>query len=124
MATKEKDCTNICMTRISIEYKPHNLDSSVPILRARQTKLRDLSPELEAILNGMILEITGTALFQSHMFVFSSYIRNTALIVLGIFRRPVFSLKHDVSETRFYLRLRIVPIQFGPIDSAVSGDRS
>jgi hypothetical protein len=43
-----------------------------------------------------------------------------------IIHRPVFYLKHDVSETGFCLRFQVEPTQFGPKDTAVlrlwSGD--
>jgi hypothetical protein len=35
---------------------------------------------------------------------------------LDCFHRPVFILKHNVSETGFCLRLQVEPTQLGPID--------
>jgi hypothetical protein len=37
---------------------------------------------------------------------------------LDVIHRPVFYLKHDVSETGFCLRLLVEPPQLGPIDRA------
>jgi hypothetical protein len=33
-------------------------------------------------------------------------------------RRPVYFPKHNISETGFYLRLQVKPIQLDPIDRA------
>jgi hypothetical protein len=38
---------------------------------------------------------------------------------LDIIHRPVYSAKHDVSETGFCLRLQVKPTQLGPIDGAI-----
>jgi hypothetical protein len=38
--------------------------------------------------------------------------------ILGIIHRPVFYLKHDVSETRFCLRLEVEPTRMGRIEIA------
>jgi hypothetical protein len=38
------------------------------------------------------------------------------ITILGIIHRPVFYLKHDVSETEFCLRLEVEPTHLGPID--------
>jgi hypothetical protein len=43
---------------------------------------------------------------------------DTTIIILDIIHRPVFYLKHDVSETGFCLRLQGEPAQFGPINRA------
>jgi hypothetical protein len=32
--------------------------------------------------------------------------------------RPVFYLKHDISETGFCLRFQVEPTQLGPVDTA------
>jgi hypothetical protein len=44
---------------------------------------------------------------------------NITIIILDIIHRPVFYLKHDVSETGFGLRLQVEPTQMGPM--CVSG---
>jgi hypothetical protein len=41
---------------------------------------------------------------------------NTTLTILDIIRRPVFYLKHNVSETGFCLRLQMRPTKFGSND--------
>jgi hypothetical protein len=41
---------------------------------------------------------------------------NTITVFLDIIHRPVFYLKHKVSETGFCLRLQVIPTQLGPID--------
>jgi hypothetical protein len=38
---------------------------------------------------------------------------NITITILDIIYRPVFYLKHDVSETGFCLRLQVKPIQLG-----------
>jgi hypothetical protein len=40
---------------------------------------------------------------------------------LDINSRPVFYLKHNVSETGFCLRLQVKPTQLGPIDRTSPG---
>jgi hypothetical protein len=41
---------------------------------------------------------------------------NITVTTVGITHRPVFYLKHDVSETGFCLRLQVEPTQFSPVD--------
>jgi hypothetical protein len=43
---------------------------------------------------------------------------NINIMFLDITHRPVFVLKHNVSETGFCLRLQVKPAQLGPIDRA------
>jgi hypothetical protein len=43
---------------------------------------------------------------------------NINIVFLDIINRPVFYLKHNVSETGFSLRLQVEPTQLGPIDRA------
>jgi hypothetical protein len=43
---------------------------------------------------------------------------NITITILDIIHRPVFYLKHDVSETGFCLHLRVELTQLGPIDTA------
>jgi hypothetical protein len=38
--------------------------------------------------------------------------------ILDIIHRPVFCLKHNISETEFCLRLQVEPTQLCPIDRA------
>jgi hypothetical protein len=40
------------------------------------------------------------------------------VIVLNIIHRPAFYLKHDVSESAFYLRLQVEHTQIGAIHTA------
>jgi hypothetical protein len=40
------------------------------------------------------------------------------ITILDIIHRPVFYLKHNVSEAVFCLRLQVEPIQLGPIHRA------
>jgi hypothetical protein len=40
---------------------------------------------------------------------------NTNIMFLDTIHRPVYIFKHNVSETRFYIRLPVKPIQLGPI---------
>jgi hypothetical protein len=40
------------------------------------------------------------------------------ITILDIIHRPVFYLKHDVSETEICLRLQMEPSQLDPIDRA------
>jgi hypothetical protein len=40
------------------------------------------------------------------------------ITVLGIIHRPIFYLKHDISETEFCLCLQVEPTQLGPINRA------
>jgi hypothetical protein len=42
----------------------------------------------------------------------------TTITILWIIHRPVYYLKHDISETLFSLRLQVEPIQLGPINIA------
>jgi hypothetical protein len=41
---------------------------------------------------------------------------NITITILDIIHRPVFYLRHDVSETGFYLRLQVKPTQLSSID--------
>jgi hypothetical protein len=41
-----------------------------------------------------------------------------SIIILDSIQRPVFYLKHDVSETEFCLRRQMEPSQMGPIKRA------
>jgi hypothetical protein len=43
---------------------------------------------------------------------------NVTITILDVIQRPVFYLKHDVSETEFCLRLQAEPTLLGPIDRA------
>jgi hypothetical protein len=43
-----------------------------------------------------------------------------AITILDIIHRPVFKLKHDVSETEICLRPPVEPIQFDPIHTATA----
>jgi hypothetical protein len=43
---------------------------------------------------------------------------NVTTINLDTIHRPVFYLKHDISDTGFCLRLQVVPTQLGKIDRA------
>jgi hypothetical protein len=47
---------------------------------------------------------------------------NTTITILDIIHRPVFYLRHYVSETGFFLSLQEEPTHLGPLDTAVSGD--
>jgi hypothetical protein len=42
---------------------------------------------------------------------------NITFTILDIIHRPVLYLKHNVSETGFYLRLQVEPTQLGPMDT-------
>jgi hypothetical protein len=50
-----------------------------------------------------------------HMYVYISI----TMTILDILHRPVFYLKHNVSETEFYLRVHVEPTYLGPIDRAI-----
>jgi hypothetical protein len=43
---------------------------------------------------------------------------NITVTILDIIHRPVFYLKHSVSEIGFWLRFQVEPSYFGPIDIA------
>jgi hypothetical protein len=43
-------------------------------------------------------------------------IHNITVTILDIIHRPVFYIKHDVSDTGFCLRLQAKPTQMGPIE--------
>jgi hypothetical protein len=43
---------------------------------------------------------------------------NTTITILDIIHRPVFYLKHDVSDTEFCLHLQVEPNKMGPIEKA------
>jgi hypothetical protein len=45
----------------------------------------------------------------------SNHIIYITVIILGIIYRPVFYLKHDVSETWFSSRLQVEPLQVSPL---------
>jgi hypothetical protein len=44
--------------------------------------------------------------------------KNKTNTILDIIHRPVFHLKHNVSETGFCLHLPVEPMRLGPIDGA------
>jgi hypothetical protein len=42
----------------------------------------------------------------------------TTITILDTIHRHVFYLKHDVSETGFWIRLHVEPTEVGPVDTA------
>jgi hypothetical protein len=47
------------------------------------------------------------------------HVINIIITILDIINRPVFHLKHHVSETGFCLRLQVEPTQLGSTDRAI-----
>jgi hypothetical protein len=67
------------------------------------------------ILTIQSLSTTSTGLWRWYI--------NITITILDIIHRPVFSLKYNVSETGFFLRLEVEPSQMGLSDELVSVPR-